>query len=120
MRIVIETLPAEAMRYATAGDYFWESDGTLRIQVIDLPFPNMSFLIAIHELVEAKLTEIRKIPEPVIRAFDEAHPDHPDPGHHPDAPYRDEHIFAELVEQIIAREMGVDWQQYGDTLLCGS
>ena len=54
----------------------------------------------------------RSIPEPDIKAFDEAHPDD-DPGSLPEAPYHKEHVFAEAVEKWVATELGVDWDDYG-------
>jgi hypothetical protein len=119
---IIKTIPLNTMRYFSYGDYWDESDNTKQVRVVETGNPDYEFLIALHELIEEKLCEKRGIPEPVIKAFDEAfeakrEPGNDDePGHDPAAPYRKEHIFAECVERLMAAELGVDWQQYGATL----
>lgn len=116
MNLHIRTIPLEQHRYATHGDYWTDPDGVQHIVVTDLPDPRYSFLIALHELIEAKLCELRGIAEPDIMAFDIAvpatSPFHDDPGHDPAAPYNKEHVFAECIERLVAAEMGVNWQDY--------
>lgn len=115
MKIVIETIPHANQRYATCGDYF-EEDGVKHIRVSTLGDRRMEMLVAIHELIESALCDERRIPEPAVKAFDEAHPESDDPGGLPDAPYHREHMFAEFVEKIIATELRVDWDRYGDRI----
>lgn len=76
----------------------------------------MAFLVAVHEMVEAWICERRGIKEPDIKAFDEANPDSDDPGTMPEAPYHKEHIFAECLERLVARELGVNWEEYDRTI----
>ena len=112
MKIQIDTVPHFQQRYATAGDYFDLADGTKIIRVSDLGDWRMEMLVAIHELIETALCDVRGIAEPDVMAFDEAHPDETDPGAMEDAPYHKEHMFAEAVEKWVATELGVDWDEY--------
>lgn len=115
MKVSIETIPYEQQRYETIGDYWWD-EGNLTIKVTDLGDRSLNMLVAIHELIESLLCEERGIDEPSIMAFDVAVPDDSpyanDPGHDPAAPYHKEHVFAECVERLVAREFGVNWREY--------
>ena len=112
MKIVIETIPHHEQRYVTAGDYWDDKDGVKHIRVSALGDWRMELLVALHELVETALCDVRGISEADVRAFDEAHPEDTDPGARTDSPYRREHLFAEHVEHLIALEMGVAWKDY--------
>lgn len=112
MKIIIDVVPFHLMRYATAGDWITDGEGGMIIQVADLGDWRMNLLVALHELVEASLCDVRGIAEPDVRAFDEAHPDADDPGSLDDAPYHKEHVFAEAVEKWVSTELGVDWNDY--------
>jgi hypothetical protein len=35
-----------------------------------------------------------------------------EPGDHPGAPYHAEHMFASKVEEMLAKQLGVDWLEY--------
>ena len=35
-----------------------------------------------------------------------------EPGDDPRAPYKTEHCLAEIIERLVARELGVDWKQH--------
>ncbi len=35
-----------------------------------------------------------------------------EPGEHPGAPYHDEHMFATRIEEMLAKQLGVDWAEY--------
>jgi hypothetical protein len=116
MKINIESIPHNQHRYDTIGDYWRDAAGTLQIRVSQCADSRDELLIALHELVEAILTEHRGIAEPDIKAFDEAVPDDSpyanDPGHDPKAPYHREHVFAECIERLMAAELGRNWQDY--------
>lgn len=111
MKIVIETIPHHEQRYVTAGDYWDDSNGK-QVRVSELGDWRMELLVAIHELIETALCDVRGIAEPDVMAFDMAHPDADDPGSLPEAPYHKEHMFAEEIEHLIADELGVDWTDY--------
>lgn len=115
MRIVIETIPHDQQRYPTAGDWY-RDEGALNIRVSETLDPRDAILVALHEMVEALLCEHRNIDEQEVTKFDLAvEPDGQwadDPGHCPDAPYHKEHVFAECVERLMARELDRNWQEY--------
>lgn len=117
MKIVIETIPHNQHRYPTLGDYWRDADGALQIRVSETVDPRDSFLIALHEVIEVVLCEHRGIKEEDITAFDKQHlgEDDPwvdDPGHCPEAPYHNEHVFAECIERLVALELDRNWQEY--------
>lgn len=112
MKIVIETIPHSQQRYPTVGDWLYGEDH-LHIYVSEMHDWRREALVGVHELIEALLCNMRGIPEPAVKAFDEAHPDASDPGSLPDAPYHREHMCAEGIEFLLAMELGVNWQEYG-------
>ena len=115
-RIDIRVIPQEWQRYDTAGDWYFDGD-TLDIAVTGTDLADdETFLIALHELVEAHLCRKRGITAEAVDAFDKAwiaaHPGYLDgtegePGDDPAAPYRREHRFACLIEHLVAHELGV-------------
>lgn len=114
--IEIRTRPPKSMRYKTVGDY---NDPTvlngrllLDIDVAETGNVDMDFLIGFHELIESWLCYKRGIKDKEISGFDIAHEESNDPGRLKDAPYRKEHMFAERLEKMMARQLGVDWDEY--------
>lgn len=121
MKIVIESIPHDQHRYPTVGDYWEDKDGTQQIRVSAMRDPRYEVLVALHELIEYYLCLQRGIKEEDIMAFDKtqlnsSNPYVEDPGHNPAAPYHSEHVFAECVERLVARELGVNWQDYEKAL----
>lgn len=118
MKITIETKAPSEMRYATLGDYWWESNGDLVIQVSDMGNWKYNAAVALHEFIEVMLTKDRGIQEPDIMAFDVAFEkarkegDTSEPGDAPLAPYRKEHRFSENLERLFIAELGVNWKEY--------
>jgi hypothetical protein len=100
------------------GTYYYLPTGELLVRTYmkDEKSLNEAWLIAMHELVEQRLTEQRGIPEPVIDTFDrmldEKGEDADFGGDHPDSPYKKEHRFAENIERQLAHELGIDWNEY--------
>jgi len=116
MKTTIES--KDKMRYPTAGDYYLDFLIT-RIEVFDQGNEDHNFLIALHELVEEYLTRKRGISEEDITAFDLQYEKNRDPedtdsepGDDLAAPYYREHRFAMIMEQLMAHELGVDWNSY--------
>lgn len=118
----IKTIRHGEQRYPTAGDYWLDSEGTEQVRVSDAGNPDYEFLVAVHELIELWLCEKRGIPEPLIRAFDEEFERNrkegnaDEPGNDPRAPYHKEHLFATFIEQEIAGQIGIDWNEYDKAL----
>lgn len=107
-RIIIECLPQEQMRYDTTGDWFWDNDGNLIIQVVggDPLDDDAAFLVALHELVETKLCHKAGITQGAVDTFDFTFKGEGEPGDHPDAPYRVQHRHAMLIEHMMALFLG--------------
>ena len=111
MRIIIETIEHKDQRYNTVGDWQFIGD-ELIIKVSKLEDERLEFLVGLHELVEAYLCKVYGITSEQVDAFDMAHEDDIDPGGIPTAPYYRQHLFATVVEHIIAGELDVDWDAY--------
>ena len=108
------------MRYPTAGDYYWKGP-KLRFDICKQVNNDYEFLILMHELTEEYITRKRGITEQEIMDFDllyekereeGLHSESDEPGHDLRAPYRQEHIFAECIERMLAYELGIDWMTY--------
>lgn len=117
--VEIKTIPDEAQRYNTVGDYLTDASGKISIQVSQFADERHEFLVAVHELIEAYLCRMRGVSDAAIDAFDmeyeknRAPDDHAsEPGNDATAPYHAEHRFATKIEQMIATELGVDWDEY--------
>jgi hypothetical protein len=118
MKIHVETIPHEAQRYPTVGDY-WEQDGVEQVRVSEMRDWRYEVLVIVHELIEMAITRHRGIPEQAISEFDIAFESSREerlivgePGDHPQAPYRREHFFATNLERLLAAELEVDWFEY--------
>ena len=121
--IEIKSIPHDQHRYETVGDYWDDGTGT-HIRVSEVGNEDYEFLVSLHEMVEQYLCRRRGIQEEAIMAFDVAFElereqgqwGEEEPGDDPRAPYRLEHFVATNIERQIARELGVDWTIYGQTL----
>lgn len=123
MHIEIKTIPHKDQEYETVGFYETDADGTQQILVSDLSNPDYEFLIALHELIEAKLCEKHGIPDQEITdfdvAFEQARPagSIAEPGDDILSPYRDEHCFATGIERLMCVELGITWADYEGAVL---
>ena len=119
---MVETIPHEAQRYPTVGDWQWK-DGTLVIRVSELGDWRYNALVAVHELVEVLLCKHDGVTEESVDKFDieyEKQRDDKDvesePGDDNNAPYRKQHCVATGIERILAAELGVAWNDYADKI----
>lgn len=121
MRITIDFIPHLEQRYNTCGDWVFSPDGDLNINVSILPDTGIegSYLIAIHELVEALLCQVRGVTTDEVDKFDFAYDPLQDrePGDDPNCPCQREHCFATGVERMLAPAFGVWWGPYEDELV---
>jgi hypothetical protein len=127
LHIYIDTIPHVEQRYPTVGDY-WVQPGLdtfptrHEIRVSEMQDRDYEFLVALHELVEMYLCEKRGISEESITQFDKdfeskrAKGNVDEPGNSLAAPYHAEHIFATTIEQLVAAELGVNWDDYDKTV----
>jgi hypothetical protein len=125
MKIQLKTIPHSKQRYPTCGDWIFNKDGSLSIVVSRMDPIDYSFLVAVHELIEAWLCQKRGIAEDDVTAFDlqferereqGKHSPDEEPGNDRRAPYWREHQFATRIERLIAKELGVNWKIYDDTV----
>lgn len=120
--IRLRSIPHKAQRYESVGDYT-ETRTQIKISVSDMKNTLYEQLVAVHELVEVILVNARHIPHAAIDKFDLAfeaarEPGNEDePGHDQTAPYHKEHVFAEQIERMLAKELGVDWDTYDQTVM---
>lgn len=109
-------------RYDTVGDY-QDGHGFTVFTISDLGNWKYEALVAVHELVEKILCDARGISNDSIDTFDVAfeanrpNGNDDEPGHDPTAPYHAEHVFAECIERLLAKELGVDWEEYDKTVV---
>ncbi len=121
MNLHYRTIPHGQQRYPTVGDYWFEKDGW-EFRVSDMGNEDYEFLVLIHELVEQRLAAKHNIPEPSIAAYDKVYEASRDerslaePGDNKDAPYYAEHQAATGIERIVAVLLGVDWNDYNNTV----
>lgn len=118
VEISIRTIPHKSQAYDTVGNYWTGESGAMHITVSDMGNSDYEFLVAIHELVEAKLCQNRGISDAEITDFDEAFEnsrkrgDLSEPGDHPLAPYQNEHNYATAVERLLCAALGLSWHDY--------
>jgi hypothetical protein len=117
LKIEIRTIKHKQQRYPTVGDWILDDRGVLVICVSDLGNPDYEFMVGIHEALEAYICLKRGITADMVDDWDMGEgKDLEDPGSHPKAPYHKEHMLALKIEQMIARELGVNWKKYENKL----
>jgi hypothetical protein len=119
MKVTIKVIPHTAQRYETVGD--WEVfANNFEVKVSRMTDWRYEWLVGIHEAIEAALCNHRGITDADVSAFDvefeaaRAEGNTDEPGDHPDAPYRKEHLFATGIEKLLAAELGVNWKIYDE------
>ncbi len=119
MMILISTIDHSKQRYDTCGDWQWNKYGNLSITVSDMKDWRYNFLVGFHELIEVMLCRARGVTQEQVDDFDKEYearrlPEDTtsEPGDSILAPYHKEHIFATKLEQLMAEELGVDWNMY--------
>lgn len=121
MKINIETIPHDAQRYPTCGDYWYDEEGILQIRVSDMGDERYETMIAIHELCEERLTKWKGITEQQIMDFDLKYekqrsdclePHNLEPGFDNESPYRHEHTLATGIEMMLCAYAGLSWFDY--------
>ena len=126
MKINIETIPLNSMRYETIGDWYYDKDGTLQIQVADCKDPRYSMGIILHEIFEAFAAWANKHSEEEVTKFDlwfdrqveegKVPASLDEPGFHPKCPYNEEHQYATSAEMTLVTLLGCNWWEYSDAI----
>jgi hypothetical protein len=114
--ISIETIQHDQQRYPTAGDWQWEEDGSLSINVSKMHVQEYMWLVAVHEIIEAILCKANGITDEIVTNWDKDHLYDCDPGGIQDCPYYKEHLVATIVETMLADRLKIDWKEYEKTL----
>lgn len=118
---VISTIPHCNQRYKTCGDW-QEKGGVTYIASSDMKDEDSEFLVALHELVECYLCKKAGITDEAVTAFDKAFEaarqpgNTEEPGDEPNAPYRQQHRTATIVEMIVADAMGKNWKEHEENV----
>lgn len=124
MNIKMKHIQHKDQCYPTVGDWKFEGED-LNISVSDMGNWKYEFLVSMHEMIEAILCKDRNIDEESVTLFDKTFeqdrhdlnwPDDIEPGNDKNAPYRQEHQFAEIIERLLAKELNVDWEEYSKTV----
>jgi hypothetical protein len=114
MKITLQTIPPSAIRYSTAGDWYWKDDEL----IIECPEhgnnPDSAFALLLHELVEAWLCHRKGIAEEDVSGWDLAHPNSCEPAEEKGSPYRAEHEVATIVEKIVCFARGMVWEKHNE------
>lgn len=120
----IKSVDIDSQRYFTYGDYFIK-DGIRYFKITNTGIDVLDDLILIHELVEEVLTRNKGIKEEDILKHDlwveeqvaeGKYPDDAEPGEHEKSPYKKEHLLAEKIEKMIAKDLNIDWGEYTNHL----
>jgi hypothetical protein len=124
-KIIAKTIPNEKQRYPTPADYIEKKD-QIQFRISEIGEPDYEFLLFLHELIEHHLCVKRGIKMEHIDAFDinfererslGKHPEDAEPGFDPNSPYVKEHTFADKIERMVAQELGVNWEEYNETVI---
>lgn len=115
-RIIIEAIQPKQARLAVyaqpgCGDWWYDRDGTLRIQVVadgemDVIDRQDLFLLAFHELSEAFLCRHSGVVQGAVDAFDKGFTGEGEPGDAEDSPYKTQHRKAMMLEHLMALFLG--------------
>jgi hypothetical protein len=121
LSINFKVIPHKEQRYETFGDYWWDESGVLQARISDIGDDDMHFAGFLHEVFEAYSTNKKGVKEPDIMAFDEMfnketdeglHKIDDEPGEDPRAPYKEDHLFANVLEKLAGIFLKVDEQEY--------
>jgi len=128
MKISIETIPHELQRYKTCGDWVFEPNGDLNINVSAMKDERSEIAVAIHEFFEALACRKARITAEMVDAFDMNYDSLPpyegygykkkfnEPGEDPRAPYHVQHMQAEQIEMMICRMLGITWTAHEENV----
>lgn len=113
-RIIIEAVPSDKMRLSAyredgCGDwYFCPKTGDLHVKVAgaDVWDQEDMFLLALHEMIEARLCFKAGVTQGAVDVFDAAFKGEGEPGDDRAAPYRNQHRQACMIEHLAALFLG--------------
>lgn len=124
-KIVGMIVPHKKQRYDTAGDYYIKN-GRIIITASKMKKWQHEAPILIHEMIEFVLIKNNGITIKEIEDFDHKwnkerakglHKDNEEPGFDKRCPYRKEHVFANKIEKMLVKELGMKWKTYDNAVL---
>lgn len=124
----IEVIDHKDQAYPTVGNWLFQENGSILIQVSDTGSQNYAFLIGIHEAIESWLCRMHGISQKAVDRFDIRY-EHArkrnislpcgckptatsEPGDDPHAPYGEYHKFATKIEKQLSKALMVSWKDY--------
>lgn len=114
--IEIKFSDKEEMRYYTWDDYFKQGDKMI-FQILRKEREIYTRITLIHALIEQTLCTEKGITPDDVDKFDFWFENEytcliKEPGDHPRCPYREEHYFADMVDHMICKHLGIDFNDY--------
>lgn len=104
------------MRYETSGDYYTDRRGRLVFEMVDLGRQDYIIPLLVHELIEEVVCAVRGKTHAQIDAWDFAFKGNGEPGEAKGCPYYREHRFATKLENMLIKELGLNWKDYDRAL----
>lgn len=105
----VENSQARYDIYKNSGDWWVDENGNLQILLAEVGDPltdDDAFLLALHELLEAKFCANSNVAAEDVCDFDLNFTGTGEPGDAPNAPYRTQHRRAAIVEHLVAYFLG--------------
>ena len=130
MQIDFEIIPHRRQRYPTVGDWQKGKIGWL-FRVSRMKDKRYMWLVFLHEIIEWGICQVQGVKERDVTRFDMAYEKRratgenkapcgckfwDEPGDDPHCPCHDAHVVATQCERIIAKALGVDWNDYDETV----
>jgi len=106
--IEIKVIPHEQQRFNCAGDWFFNEDGTLVVNVSSMKALIYELAVAEHEVGEAIKCLIVGITHKQVDAFEEV-ANQKDITDYTGAPHLKEHLESEAIEKLIIEQHGFNW-----------
>lgn len=125
MNVKIEVVDHKSHRYPTCGDWLYDESGDLVIRVSAMGDWRYEMLVAFHELREVLQCKHEEVTQESVDWFDKGYEaareviapkDTSEPGDSPKAPYTRAHKAATKAERDLAKDLGVNWDQYADEI----
>ena len=123
--IVIKVIPHEKQKYPTVGNY-WKEKRRIQFRISNMWDWKFHMLVFIHEFVEWVLVEEHGINIKDIDKFDirfekrrelGLEKEEAEPGDDKKSPYYKEHQIATKFEKLLAKKLGVSWEQYNKAVM---
>ena len=118
--ILLSTDDIKKHRYCSIDDWDDPIDSpsglVFSTQTADTGNMDYNFLVLMHALVEQYLCYKHGIKDEQVTGYDKAHTHCDNPGEHEEAPYNEEHVVANNIEEQLSVVLGVDWKKYEEAI----